>query len=338
MSIKQIVKKIYTLFSPQYRKICQMEQAVGRLERQINIYQARNQNMLWLLMGSQLGSQTIAGSQKKFWLNYPKADGDMQIVQQANLYLISCMSRICEELGISFWMHGGSLIGAVRHQGFIPWDDDVDVGMLREDLEVLIDRLKDDKFFQISMAYHDDEKFSRAYQFKLRDEEFCCFIDIFVFDYYPGDQATFTQEFQSTRSDMVAEFLREPVQKEPEYLSWHFAKYDDYAHLKLDHIFDKYLEMIQYRRKNNFIYYSIENYPFPYPLMEMDDIFPLVSTKFESITVNIPRNFALYLKGYGDYWQLPGDMERPSHFGYYAPHISYLESIICQHKENYHGK
>lgn len=56
-------------------------------------------------------------------------------VQPVLLEMLREIHRVCAENNISYFLYRGTFLGAVRHQGFIPWDDDLDVGMLREDYE-----------------------------------------------------------------------------------------------------------------------------------------------------------------------------------------------------------
>ena len=59
-------------------------------------------------------------------------------IQQKELQITEYVAEACEKLGIKYYIAYGTLIGAVRHQGFIPWDDDVDIWMLRDDYDVFI--------------------------------------------------------------------------------------------------------------------------------------------------------------------------------------------------------
>ena len=59
----------------------------------------------------------------------------MQELHEKLLQTMDVFHRFCEEQGLTYYMLGGTMLGAVRHQGFIPWDDDMDIGMPRADYE-----------------------------------------------------------------------------------------------------------------------------------------------------------------------------------------------------------
>ncbi len=59
---------------------------------------------------------------------------DLNAIQQTELAILKDFKRVCEKHGIPYYMAQGTLLGAVRHGGFIPWDDDIDVLMPAEDM------------------------------------------------------------------------------------------------------------------------------------------------------------------------------------------------------------
>lgn len=58
--------------------------------------------------------------------------------QRIMFYILAEIDKLCERHNIAWWLDAGTLLGAIRHKGFIPWDDDADVAMLREDFEKFI--------------------------------------------------------------------------------------------------------------------------------------------------------------------------------------------------------
>jgi len=59
-------------------------------------------------------------------------------LKEAELEIFRAFLTVCEKLQLRYYVLGGTLLGAVRHQGFIPWDDDIDIGMPRADYEVFV--------------------------------------------------------------------------------------------------------------------------------------------------------------------------------------------------------
>lgn len=79
-------------------------------------------------------------------------DGDLRKLQLCELEILNEFVRICEKHGFKYYLVGGTLLGAIRHHGFIPWDDDIDVAMPRNDYDefarICLKELKAEFFYQ----------------------------------------------------------------------------------------------------------------------------------------------------------------------------------------------
>lgn len=64
---------------------------------------------------------------------------DMGELREKQMQILDYVAQFCDEHGIRYIIEGGTMLGAIRHGGYIPWDDDIDVGMLREDYQRFIE-------------------------------------------------------------------------------------------------------------------------------------------------------------------------------------------------------
>lgn len=115
-------------------------------------------------------------------------------VKKMNLDILSVVTNFCEKNGLRYWLYYGTLIGAIRHNGYIPWDDDVDIIMPRSDYEKFLksfNQTSGSKYQviedRITYGYH--TTFAKVHNPKTIIESefsnemaFGVFIDIFPFD------------------------------------------------------------------------------------------------------------------------------------------------------------
>ena len=131
-------------------------------------------------------------------------------IWKIELDLLNKLREVCEKNNLKFYADAGTLLGAVRHKGFIPWDDDIDVAMLREDYDKLVeiskDEFKEPYFFQ---CYQTEEGYGRGHA-QLRNSNTTCilksesetnctfnqgiFLDIFVLDGVPNSEKEIKRE------------------------------------------------------------------------------------------------------------------------------------------------
>ena len=88
---------------------------------------------------------------------------DMKKVHEANLKILKEIDRICRKYKIRYALDAGTLIGAVRHSGFIPWDDDADVVFLRSQYEAFVKVAKRELPETMELLFPDSYRDGKAF-------------------------------------------------------------------------------------------------------------------------------------------------------------------------------
>ena len=120
-------------------------------------------------------------------------------VKIIELEILDYVTKLCTNLNLTYYLMWGTLIGAVRHQGYIPWDDDVDIAMPRDDYEKLIDyfisnekeedlyklysvRNRKDYFYSVSRIINSKTIIRDIHKSKIIQDKGGVFIDIYPLD------------------------------------------------------------------------------------------------------------------------------------------------------------
>ena len=130
------------------------------------------------------------------------SDKELEQLHHTELQILKEITRICQENNITFFAIYGTMLGAIRHQGIIPWDDDIDVAMLREDYDKFISIAKSELKPGYFLQHFTTDKNTSVYFAKVRknntvfmekgfknvDTHNGIFVDIFPFDPVVNDK------------------------------------------------------------------------------------------------------------------------------------------------------
>lgn len=238
------------------------------------------------------------------------------------IYLLKMMKdihKICVDQNICYWLSAGSLLGAVRHNGFIPWDDDIDIVMPRADYEKF--KKIAQSFLNTNYKILDMEKTDLKGEYlgplmKIIDINTDVFIDINPLDKYSSN--FFIRLFQKFPKIIYCG-KRKAYQSIKEQITFRKKIYSIISKLFL--IFsDKFIEKLlgiweKHLNKEHYIFYSHCNKVIFKGAFLKQDIFPLKRIKFETEEFFIPNNYDRYLRNkYGEYLKLPKQKDRKTHF------------------------
>lgn len=292
-----------------------------------------------------------AFSSRKAMQNIPPMDfihelsnEELKLLQNCYLEILKDIIAVCEKNDICYMAAGGTALGAIRHKGFIPWDDDVDLIMPRKDLikftEIFEEALGEkydfttpnsDKYQIESMisAVYKKNTYKASIQTLDTNLPKGIHIDIFAIDSVPlnpiirGIKGFLSMVFQYIgvsclykhfMSERKKEFLCQTKAGKFNYklrmtvgFLFSFIRYDKWGNL-----FDKFV-----RCKKDTGLWAVPTDIGHYfgHIMPKEVYFPPQKAQFEDILINVPNNIDEYLKNqYGDYMTIPPEADREKHW------------------------
>ena len=266
---------------------------------------------------------------------------ELKKVQEYELSILKDFIKICEENNLTYFGIAGTGIGSLRHGGFIPWDDDIDVGILRNDFEKLVKIIKRD--YADKYVVVNGDEFSTyplmTTRITLKNSLFIeeslkkikcplgIFLDVYPFDNVPADEKLKrNQGFTAWLFSKLLILKHIPFPTLPlkgfKLKIAHFITACAWLFLNVFFIPHKWLynkckkACCKYNEDPNPAAFSFfcgtriyNNY------FETQDLFPLKKLKFEDVEINFPNNIEKSLTYiYGDYMKLPPEDKRKNHY------------------------
>lgn len=262
---------------------------------------------------------------------------DIKIIQDKILSILKEFISICKDNNLTYYALGGTLLGAVRHKGFIPWDDDIDIGMPREDYEkfkkiasnALPENYKflseDTSNYKKAFSVIRDDSTKIIMNYSNEEQEESLWIDIFPLDGMPTNplkKKYHSYRYLYTRMMVQLSQFNSLVNQKKENRPWLEKVIIRIANVvKIEKVVSfswaqkKYLQTI---KKYSFNEGFAGNYTGAYKLREIvpSDYFgqPIL-LQFEDLKLSCPHKFREYLTAiYGaEYMQLPPEEKRVVH-------------------------
>ena len=255
---------------------------------------------------------------------------DIREIQQMELGIMEYIHEVCQKIGVKYFLAYGSLIGAVRHKGFIPWDDDMDICMLREDYEKLQDYLianPDERYEVMSyknnlnyvypfMKVQDNHTYLLEEDVRI-DSNMGIYVDIFPVDGYEDDVEFKNKMTKLIKKRQLSCYTFKGITNTKSVLNsllryvsviiFYFTNTNKYV-AQIEEL-AKSRKVSDYEQVDYLIYKDMNK-----PVWRREWLEQVTTGIFEGKEFTIPKNYhEILTSDYGDYMQLPPVEQRVSH-------------------------
>jgi lipopolysaccharide cholinephosphotransferase len=264
---------------------------------------------------------------------YILSDTERKELQKILLDTYCDIAELCQKYDLKMLLGGGSCLGAVRHKGFIPWDDDIDLVMPRSDynrfLEIFDQELGEKYHLVDMLKTHSGQKtFTKIMKKNTTFREIVTnvnsptgiFVDIFPLEFLPDNRLlrSIFLIFANIFTKLIFVITGYQLLSDPHSKYRKIAKYRIIGWLtsfmsafKWDYLYTIFISSC---RGNKFCFLPSGGHGVYGELLPVDIYFPLSEGIFEGIKVKLPHKYDLYLKNlYGNYMELPPVDKRISH-------------------------
>ena len=234
--------------------------------------------------------------------------------QKELVEILKILADICRQNNIPWWLSSGTLLGAARHKGFIPWDDDIDIVLLKKDyvrLEKILSRMESDEFFFQSMKT-DAEYINVFSKFRKKRPRLEAKDRRNKFYRYAGPGIDiFAIEKTNRFAAIAAKFLYHNIQYPTSYIKVKWIRITlvrlvEFIHFCLIFPILRLIGMINPKGE----YHYVLGTGWPKHTFYMKYTLPLSEAEFEGINMPVPQDMESYLSiVYGDWKKLPTESQ-----------------------------
>lgn len=254
---------------------------------------------------------------------YNREGTALREAQKASVDILVEFDRVCKKNGLVYWLDFGTLLGAVRHKGFIPWDDDIDLSMPLQDynkfLEIGQAELSDGYFLQTEKTDPGSRLSSGIFKIRKDGTFFINDYDDFRMNYHKGASIdVFAQVPYPTVSKNTLRFFRKRINKAYGFFHYNprlnFKNIVSYFVFPVSYVFFKAIWRVicAFHVKNRMLT-SIEWLIYGYPTLK-SEMLPTQNIEFEGRMFPAPKNPDARLTDmYGDYMVIPNAEKRRIH-------------------------